>query len=340
MVDDHSIPHQEGFDDNIEEEINDYPMTTLDPSRNSSVAEHEDHQNMRAATFGVPSGVPSIMPSRNSPSNQSSIPYVPPNTYESFVPFSELVAPNNGSSYLPSPFIARGSGDRNQMRTPAPTNRTPSPIEQVSPSLTLPDASLVTTNSIISTSTIRRSLTVQEQRYFLFNTFYNACLDASITYLSSLRRHHRLRNRRYHPYSPFPYQPHELQPSLMDNLSVICTHMWQKARNDGMAPHRAEAAAVRMMRNLYVWGEVVVRGFERDVDVYMDEESESESGWRGVGDSPAARIDEAVRIGEAAKSICSSLNDTLARNECDDVVRGLRDLEDSEMASEDGYGIV
>ena len=99
MMDGHLIPRQEGSDDKIEEDDNDYPMTTPDVSRNPSLAEHEDRHEMPAAIFGVPS----IIRSQYPPSKQSSIPYVPINTYESFVPFSELRAPNNGNSSFPSP---------------------------------------------------------------------------------------------------------------------------------------------------------------------------------------------------------------------------------------------
>lgn len=101
-----------------------------------------------------------------------------------------------------------------------------------------------------------------------------------------------------------------------------------------MAPHRAEAETVRVMRDLYAWGEVVVRAFEGGVfeeDVDMDEESER---WSDLGES------QAVSIGKAAKRFCEALRDRRAWNLCDDVVRELRDMEEREMANEDSVGIL
>jgi hypothetical protein len=119
----------------------------------------------------------------------------------------------------------------------------------------------------------------------------------------------------------------------MDNISKICTHMWRKARSDGIAPHRAEAQTVRVMRNLYAWGELVVRAFEGGVgeeddemDLPMDAKSER---WSDLGESVA------VRVGEAAENFCGCLKDRRAWNTCHDVVKELRDLE-GEMGSEDG----
>ena len=62
-------------------------------------------------------------------------------------------------------------------------------------------------------------------------------------------------------------------------------HRWCKARNDGMAPHRAEAEAVRVMRDLYVWGEAVAWGLEEGVGLGEDVEMGSLDGWSDLEES-------------------------------------------------------
>jgi hypothetical protein len=105
----------------------------------------------------------------------------------------------------------------------------------------------------------------------------------------------------------------------MDNISRISTHVWRKARSDVMAPHRAEAAAVRTMKELYAWGETVVRGFEGEDRGCDEQEGESESSV--VGDEG-----DAGRIGGAAKRLCHWFGDEQASNVCEELAGELLDL--------------
>jgi hypothetical protein len=95
----------------------------------------------------------------------------------------------------------------------------------------------------------------------------------------------------------------------MDNISTICTHLWRKARKDVMAPHRAEAETVRVMKDLYEWGEVIARGLERDTD-----EDGGDSGEMGM------------RVVEAARLFCKWLGDGRAVVECEETGEELRGL--------------
>ena len=90
------------------------------------------------------------------------------------------------------------------------------------------------------------------------------------------------------------------------------------------------------MRDLYGLGEVLTRGFnsegllvEQEVD--MDIGESVTSAWTDLGDC------HAIRVGEAAKSLCSYLRDRRAWSECDDVLKMLRDLEGGEAGSETSY---
>lgn len=99
-----------------------------------------------------------------------------------------------------------------------------------------------------------------------------------------------------------------------------------------MVPHQAEAEAVRVMRDLYAWGEVVVRGLEEGgvgAGIDMDVEMESQSGWSEIGEGKAARV------GMAAKNLCRWLNDKQAANLCDDLTMELEALEEIEFRSRD-----
>jgi len=192
-------------------------------------------------------------------------------------------------------------------------------------SLTSSTSPSITPRSTASSSTVRRSYTNKEKRSHHFVTLYNICLDASANYLFALRRHQHLKSwkaRHYHPYSR-PHPEASRHASLMDNISMICTYMWRKARSDGMAPHRAEAKAVRVMRDLYAWGQLLVQGFQDDENEDEDEEmdeGETEEGWDGEESL-------AMMVGQAAKRLCSELRDWRAWGVCDDITTDLRDLE-------------
>jgi hypothetical protein len=93
----------------------------------------------------------------------------------------------------------------------------------------------------------------------------------------------------------------------MDNLSKISTHIWRKARSNIMAPHHAEAEAVRTMCDLYTWGEIVVKG----IDGYEVGEDE------GIED---------MTYGGAAKSLCGWLESTGLWESCEEIVRELEEL--------------
>jgi len=174
------------------------------------------------------------------------------------------------------------------------------------------------------------------------SSLYIASMTSSASSHRRINRSNRNSSYRYHPYPPPPQAQsrtggrHEAkgkgrdrqtatgigskrdmgigrrregrERTLMDNISTISTHLWRKARSDIMAPHRAEAEAVRSMRNLYIWGEKVVRGMEGEG--FLNEE-----GQMGVG------------AGEAALRICGWLGDEQARGFCMGVLGTLKQLE-------------
>ncbi|KAE8440802.1 hypothetical protein EG329_006558 [Mollisiaceae sp. DMI_Dod_QoI] len=217
--------------------------------------------------------------------------------------------------------------------------------------------SMSTYSTATSSSTIRPSFNITEERCFLLSTLYNTCLEAAASYAlisipSSRRRHCGTGTRavpRYHPYSPRPNSSYCTQSStafgarketkksktLMDSISTICTRLWRKARRDGMAPHRAEADAVRDMRDLYAWSEVVAKCMESDG--LEDGESGLESDDHGLENGRASETLEGtgfpgMRVAKAAKCICQWLGDEDAWDTCDTVMGELRDL------AEDGRG--
>lgn len=167
-----------------------------------------------------------------------------------------------------------------------------------------------------SDSTIVASAAIPEQRFFLLNTLYQICLDATTTYIraflqssrTELRRG-RLRSysNRYHPYRgkawERPYNDDQSK-SLMDNIETISTFMWRKARRDEMAPHRAESDAVTDMNNLYKWGENLVGGMEERAG---EEEARTE-------------------VLHAAMAMCRWLGASDASTLCREIEKELREL--------------
>lgn len=167
-----------------------------------------------------------------------------------------------------------------------------------------------------SDSTIVAPVSIPEQRYFLLNTLYQICLDATTTYIRALPassrpglRYERRReySNRYHPYRggerERPYNE-DHSKTLMDNIEIISTYLWRRARRDEMAPHRAESDAVVDMNNLYKWGEKLIDG--------MEERSRDE----------AAR----TSVLHAAMAMCGWLRVSEACALCKEVEGELRDL--------------
>jgi hypothetical protein len=110
----------------------------------------------------------------------------------------------------------------------------------------------------------------------------------------------------------------------MDNISTICTHLWRKARSDVLAPRREEAKAVRDMRDLYAWGEIISRVSQsEDLDGNgMERESATGSFDSGGGS------DVRAMVGEAGNNLCEWLGNYEALLVCDGVVRELRRLKE------------
>ncbi|QSZ30106.1 hypothetical protein DSL72_004626 [Monilinia vaccinii-corymbosi] len=117
-------------------------------------------------------------------------------------------------------------------------------------------------------------VSMPQQRSFLLNTLYQICLDATTTCIRALPQssHTSLRwelrhsySNRYHPYRGMAQERSYndgQSKTLMDNVKVISTFLWRKARRDEMVPHRAESDAVMDMNNLCKWGENLVGGME------------------------------------------------------------------------------
>ena len=115
-----------------------------------------------------------------------------------------------------------------------------------------------------------------------------------------------------------------------------------------MAPHREEAGAVNVMRDLYKWGEIVVRGVEGQ-EGELEEEGSLLSGNLGNGWIDGG--DGVVRVGKAAKKLCAWLRDGQSWGVCEGVLGELRALMAREkqvgdergslsLGSEDGLGSI
>jgi hypothetical protein len=105
----------------------------------------------------------------------------------------------------------------------------------------------------------------------------------------------------------------------MDYISIISTHIWRKARSDLIAPHRAEAVAVREMRDLYTWGEFLVRGVEDEDHVYDEEQSDrTHDAW--------TEEESTMMVGEVAARLCRWLRDREALRACQRVSMELMGL--------------
>jgi len=122
----------------------------------------------------------------------------------------------------------------------------------------------------------------------------------------------------------------------MDHISEICTHMWRRARRDALAPHREEAEAVRAMRDLYVWGEIITRGCQSDDfdDTIMDYGSAMGSMSSSVGN------DVWLTVEEAATNLCEWFANDEALAICRGIANDLRELKGKENGDEssDGFG--
>ncbi|KAF7877492.1 hypothetical protein EAF04_001169 [Stromatinia cepivora] len=179
-----------------------------------------------------------------------------------------------------------------------------------------------------SDSTIVPPISIPEQRYFLLNTLYQICLDATTTYIRALPnpsrtglRYERSRSysNRYHPYRGKGRERSyndDRSKTLMDNIEVISTFLWRKARRDEMAPHRAESDAVMDMTNLYKWGENLVDGMEER----------------------AGNEEARTAVSHAAMALCGWLRVSEACTLCKEVEEELRDLTnlETERAGEVG----
>jgi hypothetical protein len=73
------------------------------------------------------------------------------------------------------------------------------------------------------------------------------------------------------------------------------------------------------MKDLYAWGEIVVRGFEGEDRGCDEQEGESESSV--LGDER-----DAGRVGEAAKRLCRWFGDEQASNVCEELAGELLHL--------------
>lgn len=220
------------------------------------------------------------------------------------------------------------------------TNNTHANIDEAGRATTICSTS---SESISSSATLVPALSVAENHVFLVGDLYYTCRDAANSYISTLGPIHRHSSycHRHHPYSPAscPGQHARLgrSPSLMDNISAICTHMWRKARRDVLAPRRAEAEAVRDMRDLYAWGETVSRAFQSDglEENRMDWENAEGRRCSGVGS------DVWARVGEAAKNLCKWLENNEALVSCEEAANGLRELKkEAGRSSPDEFGCI
>jgi hypothetical protein len=207
--------------------------------------------------------------------------------------------------------------------------------------------------SISSASTLQPPFSIAEERVFLVGELYRTCRNASSDHrrlLPPINRHTHRRTRiscprnrhRLHPYDQTSRPEQKARQrsvgrpqSLMDNIAAICTHMWRRARSHALAPHRAEAEAVRAMRDLYDWGELITRGFQSDDfdDMIIDYGSAMGSLSSTDGN------DIWLRVGEAAKNLCEWFDNDEAVAICEGITNELRELKENEEGeSSDGFG--
>ena len=187
--------------------------------------------------------------------------------------------------------------------------------------------------SLCSSTTLQPSVNIVVDRVPFMDDLYYTCRDATDSYISTLRplRHHASCSSRgrHHPYSPDPRPGQQARrnspPSLMDNISAICTHLWRRATSDVLSPRREEAATVRLMRDLYAWGEIVSRGFQGD---YLDESVDWRSAMGSL--SSCSTVDIWERVGEAASDLCEWLGNDEAVLACKEVLNELRELKERE----------
>lgn len=105
----------------------------------------------------------------------------------------------------------------------------------------------------------------------------------------------------------------------MDNISTIATYLWREARRNVMTPHRAEADTVRVMRDLYVLGEIIVRGMENG-GVGVDDDDDSSTHYELL-------VHGGFKVAEAAKLFCGRcLRDRNAEKVCERILESLSDL--------------
>jgi hypothetical protein len=192
--------------------------------------------------------------------------------------------------------------------------------------------SSISSMSISSLATVHPALSIAEECVSLIANLYYTCREATDSYISTLRpaRRHSSCSTRYHhhPYSQSQrpgQQAHQgRSPTLMDDISTICTHLWRKARSDVLAPRREEAKAVRDMRDLYAWGEIISRVSQsEDLDGNgMEWESAMGSFDSGGGS------DVWAMVGEAGNNLCEWLGNYEALLVCDGVVKELRRLKE------------
>ncbi|KAH9221504.1 hypothetical protein DL95DRAFT_381776 [Leptodontidium sp. 2 PMI_412] len=200
----------------------------------------------------------------------------------------------------------------------------------MTPPSSSPASSEDSISSISSDSTLRPPFNITEQLSYLLNTLYHICMDATSTYINNLlpatrHRHNQLPRHRNHGSRHQPYPSHRSsraaggaansnarRRTLMDNIRDISTHMWRRARSDEMAPHRAEAEAVLVMRDLYAWSEIVTQGMESD------------GGEGNVGEDHNEIV--CLKVAFAAKKLCQWLGDAQAWEDCDGVMSELGHL--------------
>lgn len=309
-----STPHEVDMDDNYSTaETIDCPM--IDQSADST---SRKTSGPRAGLYGPQQPLITLMnPQANEPlhnTQSEGITYRPPPTIHSLLnPVPKCQSPH-GSLDRQSQYQGGGSG---RSRTPPSTPRT-------------------SQFSDTSFSTISQ-FSLATKRYHLIVDLYNICLQASSTYIDAIKPHNRRHQRRTPRFTPYRNRLPRTRatgnkdPTLMDNISTIATHLWRKARRNIMAPHRAEADAVRRMRDLYAWGEVIVNAMESGIIHDDDEESDGSSMITGLNL-------EGIRVAHAAKAFCRWLRDMAACGECKNVLNRLRELDEEEEERSSSIG--